>query len=219
VSDADLVASFGLEDVAVPGHSGVAGASGVVLMQRTEMALASVIARRGGEDYLARKVRERYGLDLPARPQRAFRVPHVFVWAGPGQWLAVAERRAGHEFESELRETLAPLASIADQSDARAVVRVSGPRARDALAKGVPIDLDPRAFRADDAALTVVSHIGVQLWRSDEVLDHDGIDSHKLEHDEAYEFAMFRSFANSFWRWLLNAGAEYGVTVTKPRSR
>ena len=87
------------------------------------------------------------------------------------------------------------MSSIVDQSDARAVVRISGSRARDVLAKGVPIDLHPRAFKANNVAITHASHIGIIFWQIDDA--------------PTYEIAMFRSFADSFAHWLIELSAEF----------
>ena len=202
MADLALEPCSGLERLAVPGrHGHAAGAAGVMLALPRDRALASVMARKGSEAALASRVREAFGLELPDRPHRISSGPVAFVWAGPGQWLAGAEAQPGHAFEARLRETLAGLASIADQSDGRTLVRVTGPRARDALAKGVLIDLHPRAFGPGDTAVTTVAHIGVHFWQIDEA--------------PTYEFAMFRSFAPDFWRWLMDAAAEYGVDVTE----
>jgi heterotetrameric sarcosine oxidase gamma subunit len=126
----------------------------------------------------------------------------ALVWAGPGHWLAVAVGSDGSSFEELLRHDLSNLASISDQSDGRVVVRIAGTRVRDALAKGVPVDLNPRVFAAGDAAVTTVGHIGVHLWQLDEA--------------PTYEFAVFRSYAAAFWRWLIASAAEFGVAVKGP---
>jgi sarcosine oxidase subunit gamma len=109
------------------------------------------------------------------------------------------ENTAGHVFERRLLDDLTGLASLSNQSDGRTIIRVSGPKVRQALAKGVPIDLHPRAFRVGDTALTVVGHIGVHFWQLDET--------------PTYEFAVFRSFSASLWEWLVASSAEFGVAV------
>jgi sarcosine oxidase subunit gamma len=76
---------------------------------------------------------------------------------------------------------------------------VSGPRARDALAKGVHIDLHPRVFTPGDAAITAVAYINVHFWQIDEM--------------PTYDLAMFRSFAVAFSEWLTVAAAEFGVSA------
>ena len=122
-----------------------------------------------------------------------------FVWAGPGQWLATTEHAAPDVFARNLRREFAGLASVTDQSDGRAIIRVGGPKARQALAKGIPVDLDSVSFGPGDTALTAAGHIAVQFWQLDEA--------------PTYEFAVFRSFAAAFCEWLKQAGAEFGVTV------
>lgn len=196
----DLASRSGLETIlrAAPSHAGEAG---VRLALRTGLALASVIVRKGQDDALAARVRERFHLDLPRKQKRVEGRGIAFVRTGPGQWLALAEGADGHAFEKSLREALGNAASVSDQSDGRLVLRVSGPKARAAIQKGVLIDLHPRAFRAGDAAVTTIAHLGAALWQIDDA--------------PTYEFAVFRSFAQAFWRWLEEAGAEYGVEIAR----
>lgn len=162
---------------------------------RETLTMASLAAARGKTDALADALRAAYGVELPRKPGRTEGNGLALVWAGPDQWLAVAERGAGRDLEIELKLKLAGLASVVDQSDGRVVVRVSGPRAREVLAKGVPIDLHPRAFKPGSAAITHASHIGVIIWQLDE--------------RPTYELAMFRSYADSFAHWLDEAAAEF----------
>ena len=195
----DLAPRSGLAGLAVPGHFGVAGAPGIVLSERRGLALATVLARKGRQDALVRRVQETFGLALPAAPRRVAAGGTAFVWTGPGHWLAVSEPEEGHRFEARLRESLGGLASVSDQSDGRVVIRISGARARDALAKGLPLDLHQRAFTAGHAASTIAAHIGVQIWQVDDA--------------PTYELAMFRGFAASFWHWLMESSAEFGVRI------
>ena len=126
-----------------------------------------------------------------------------FVGYGPGQWLAVSESLANETLARDLEAKLQGLASISDQSGGRTVLRISGRRARDVLAKGLPIDLDPRAFPLGSAATSVISHMGVQLWQVDDT--------------RSYDIAVFRSLSESFWRWLTASAAEFGYEV-RPNS-
>ena len=195
-----LTRRLAFEGLAVPGHYGADGTAGVTLTLRNDLALAMVIARRAQHDRLALRVRDTFGIELPTTTRRSEAGPTAFVWSGPGQWLACAEGIEPRTFETRLQSELAGLASVSDQSDGRVVVRVSGPRARDMLAKGVMVDLHPRAFGPGDAAVTSIAYIGAHLWQVDAT--------------PTYELAAYRSFAASFWRWLLDAGAEFGVAVT-----
>jgi methylglutamate dehydrogenase subunit D len=128
-----------------------------------------------------------------------------FIGYGPGQWLAVSASLANEALARNLSETLAGLASISDQSGGRTVLRISGPHARDVLAKGLPIDLDPRAFPLGSAATSAISHMGVQLWQLDDT--------------RSYDLAIFRSVSESFWSWLTASAAEFGYVVEAASSR
>ena len=170
---------------------------GVHVTPREGLGIASILARRGGEAVLSALVRARYGLDLPMVPRAARGPAHVFVWSGPGQWLLVAERR------EDFME-LSGLAALSDQSDARAALRLSGPKVRDMLAKGCMIDLHPAAFPPGAAAMTSIAHIGVHLWR---------LDAHANDRDAVFDILIARSMAASFWSWATASAAEYGCGV------
>jgi methylglutamate dehydrogenase subunit D len=194
----ELLPRTGLEGVARPGHHGrIGGVPGVAIWSLRNLELAIVMVRAGKQADLLVRSLERFGLALPTVPRREFRGPLSFAWAGPGKWLAMLESARGTGFESDLREGFAGFASVANQSDGRIIIRVGGPKARQALAKGVPLDLDPRSFHVGDTALTVVANINVHFWQIDE--------------SPTYEFAVFRSFAVAFHEWLLEASIEFGV--------
>jgi heterotetrameric sarcosine oxidase gamma subunit len=119
---------------------------------------------------------------------------------GPDSWLASKERD-GNDFAVSLRAALGTIASVSEQSDGYAVLRLSGSKVRETLAKLIPIDLHPRAFRPGNAASTVASHIGVTLWRLDD--STDGL--------SVFEMVMFRSLAASFWHALAENAADLGL--------
>lgn len=174
---------------------------GVRAIAREGLGVASVAAPRGGAAALAELVAARYGVALPAPTRAARGAAQTFVWAGPGQWLFVADRRQG--FAEELKQLL-PLAAVSDQSDARAALRLTGPNVRDMLAKGCMIDLHARAFPPGAAAMTSIAQIGVCLWRVDEL-------AHASE--AVFDILVARSFAGSFWSWAEASAAEFGSSV------
>ena len=172
---------------------------GVAIVEQSGLSVCSVLAGRGAEARLADRVQQVFGVELPRMSRYTGPGPIAFAWAGRSQWLALQDNDEGDGFERQLRSSLAGVASVMDQSDGRTIVRISGPRARDTLAKGVLIDLHPSAFRPGDAAITTISYIGVNFWQVDAA--------------PTYEFAMFRSFAVAFWEWLVDAAAEFGVVI------
>jgi methylglutamate dehydrogenase subunit D len=183
--------------VAAGGHYGRRSARpGVVVSEIRGAGLAMVAARKGCRRGLIAAVRSGFGVDLPATPRREVGQKIAFVWLGPDQWLA-SQHPAPQGGMEALLAPLAGLASLIDQSHGRTLFALTGSRVRDALAKGVPIDLHPRAFKPGDAAATLVAHIPVLVWQVDD--------------RPSYEFAVARSLAQSFWQWLAAAAAEYGL--------
>jgi sarcosine oxidase subunit gamma len=175
------------------------GAAGVTLVLRSDYALATVSVRKNQLDRFAARARAVLGLQPVHLPKCVIAGPVAFVWAGPGQWLATGQGEEGAAFEERLRTAFGSLATVSDQSGGSTIIRVGGKRAREALAKGVPIDLHPSAFRPGDAAVTNVANIGAQVWQVDDM--------------PTYEFIISRSFAVAFWTWLTAAAAEFGVVV------
>ena len=188
-----------LAGLAVAGRFGAASdAPGLMIEQRT-MALASVTARRGQAAALAAAVSEHYGIALPDGPRRATNNAIAFAGVGPNQWIASAGTSGAADFVARLRADLGAYAAVVDQSDSRLVLHLAGPRVRDVLAKGLSVDLHPRAFKAGDVATTLVAHIGVQLDMLDDA--------------PTFQMTAPRSTAGSFWSWLTASAAEFGYEV------
>ena len=113
---------------------------------------------------------------------------------GPGAWLALSEE-GGNAFASSLREAIGDLASVVDQGDGLVVLRLSGAKVRDVLSKLVAVDVDARAFKVGDVAVTPAGHIGATLWRLDD----------QPASSVVFELAVQRSFAASFREHLAEA--------------
>lgn len=170
--------------------------AGLCVMLRDRLSLATIISRKGKETKLAEILTGLAGVCLPATPKIVHGRKMDLVWSGHSQWLLVSEQAGS---VSQVAQELSEFAAVSDQSDARAVLRVSGDNVRDVLAKGCMIDLHPRVFQAGDTALTSIAHIGVQIWQLDDV--------------PTYEIAVARSMAGSFWSWMQASTAEFGLSV------
>ena len=187
--------------IAEPGHVGAEG-KGVTIALRDGLGIASLIGREDGNDALAQALKDRFGLDLPRQPGAVQANARTLVWSGPGQWLLVA---GGSEGFADDLAALSQHAAVADQSQSRAALRIGGPQARRALAKGCMLDLHDSAFPQGFAALTTISYIGVQLWRVADAAGPEGAQ---------FEMTVPRSMAGSFWSWLSASVAEFGCEVT-----
>lgn len=204
MADRGLKAHAPLAGLAHAGRFGTAAQKpGVLIEERTDLALATVMARRGKEQELKRAVAATYRLDLPDGPGVASHDGVSFAGIGLGQWFAAAEP-SETDFVPRLRARVGGLASVADQSDGRVVLRLRGERVRDVLAKGVPVDLHPRRFKSGDVASTLVAHIGVQIEQLDEA--------------PTFQLMAFRSLAGSLWSWLTKSAAEFGYEVAQTTS-
>lgn len=172
---------------------------GLVVSRCRVRPVASVIARRGLAVRLSAAADAAFGTSLPTGPRVAVGRGMTFVWSGPGSWLAEAHEDVA-DVESLLLGSFDGLAAVCEQTESRVVLELRGPRVRDVLCKGVPIDLHPDRFRTHDVALTAVGHISVQL--------------RQVSDEPAFRIGVAGSYFASFWHWLESSAAEFGCEVT-----
>lgn len=144
----------------------------------------AILARRGTS---AVAIGEAMAIDMPLGPTWATGDVFVVVGSGRGTWLAWG-RAVDADWRGELGRRLAGRASVSDQTGAYRMFQVEGPDACTLLQRGASIDLDELAFPAGSAALTVIGYVDV-IIRS-------------LPDGRSYEVAVYRSFAESFLRWI-----------------
>jgi methylglutamate dehydrogenase subunit D len=189
-----------MTDIVMTAQSAFAGiilspaGSGLVVTERQALAIASLSVRRGQRAALQDRVAVHFGLALPDGARRVTAGPISAAGTGPGTWL-LAREDDGSTWIPDLKSAVGDTASVADQSDAYAILRLSGPALRETLAKLVPLDLHARAFRVGDVAASLAAQIGALLWRID-----DGADGHPM-----VELAVYRSMAASLWHALRGA--------------
>ncbi|NNG06032.1 MAG: hypothetical protein HKM95_18270 [Inquilinus sp.] len=111
--------------------------------------------------------------------------------------------RAG--LADRLIEALAGLhATAVDIGDGATTIRLAGPRARDVLAKGCPLDLHPRAFGPGRVAQSVIAQADAVIHQT---ADDGG--------GPVFEIHVRRSFAEYLWLWLADAALEFGLGVDR----
>ncbi len=198
MADCRLQARSPLQGLMQPGrHGRKDGSAGLTVSEPPLLRIASLAARSGQGAALVAAVQAGWGIMLPTTPRHAGDASLGFLWAGPGQWLALAPD-APQLLEAELRAHLGGLASITEQGDGRVVLDIAGPAAREALSRLVSIDLHPRAFGPGDTAVTQAAHMGVQLWQMDEA---------------RYRLLAFRGYAASLLAAVIAAGETYGIDI------
>jgi sarcosine oxidase subunit gamma len=189
-----------LRKALVAGRLGAAGgAAGVTLKEVRDTSLVQVMARRGQAAATAKAAKKLFGVEPPSTPKAVTGKTATLVWSGADQFLAFAPR-SDDAFYPKLSEAFAGVASLSDQSDGRCVMRISGPRARDALAKFCSLDLHDSVFPVGAAASTAIDHTNASIWRS---ADEAG--------EAVYNILVFTSFSDSLWHTIADASLEYGL--------
>ena len=204
MAELSWVATAPLSHVLKSGHHGAeTGGSGVAYTGLSDFALVQVMARRGKASALAKAAKAHFGVAAPLKPKAVTAGGSLLIWSGPDQFLALSPRDGLASPLASLAGPLAGAASLSDQSDARALIRIAGPRARDVLAKFCSLDLDASVFPVGTAAATSVDHTAVTLWRGEDTAGGAA----------TFNLLVFTSFAESLWHMMLEAGAAYGIEV------
>ncbi len=168
-----------LSDIAIQGRFGADhGAPGVTLSVRHPASIVAVIARKGKAKALAEALAGLRGATAQ--------------WAGADQYYVLDK---GFD---EVAKKLAGLASCSDQSHGRVIIRIEGPKVRQVLAKGTPVDVHASEFAIGKSAVTQMAHVGVHLTRTGR---------------DAFELSVFRGFSENFWEWLTEQSEEFGYQV------
>jgi heterotetrameric sarcosine oxidase gamma subunit len=97
----------------------------------------------------------------------------------------------------EAPEVDAEQGAILDISHSRTQIRVSGPEATSLLNRHLPLDLRGQSFPVGSVASTMIHHVGVTLWRS----------------DNGYELFIPRGFALSLWEGIVDSATQFGVEI------
>ena len=192
---------FGLAGRAASSTAGTGPGAGVMAAER---AFLSHLNLRGesSDPRFAQALRDASGLELPVAPNTVAEARGATLyWLGPDEWLRVAGREHSAATEAALRAAFAGLhAAVTDVSGGQTVVVLRGDAVRATLAKGCPLDLDPRVFRVGACAQSHLAKAPILI--------------RPIGPGSAFEIIVRRSFAEYFWLWLEDAAAEYGFAVT-----
>jgi sarcosine oxidase subunit gamma len=102
------------------------------------------------------------GPSLPTEPNTVAGDPsRAALWLGPDEWLVVGSPGSEGALDAELRSTGA---TVVDVSANRTTLELRGPRARELLEFGCPIDLDPRVFGPGRCAQTLLARANALIW-------------------------------------------------------
>jgi heterotetrameric sarcosine oxidase gamma subunit len=134
----------------------------------------------------------------------------LVVGSGPGEWLLLAPPGQAHALGQEAVAAQAPGESVTwvDQTHGRALMRLSGSRGRDVLAKLCGIDLGDDVTPDGAAFRTSVAALATDVIRDDLPGGADG-----SARTRSYLLHCERSSGQYLFDAVLRAGAEFGIEV------
>ncbi len=141
---------------------------GVELAEAADLAIVSIAVPLGGAEALATALDQAYGAGLAApggstaSPDGAVR----FLGLAQDQMFAIFSHD-GADAANLVADKLGQAGYTTLQSDNWVVLRLSGPRVREALERICPLDLAPSAFPPGRVARTVMEHLGVIILAED----------------------------------------------------
>jgi heterotetrameric sarcosine oxidase gamma subunit len=160
----------------------------------TPLAKTLVLASMGGE--LARTLGVPFG--------RAVRDAQgaLVVGSGPGEWLLLSTPGTGAEVRERVEQIQeGELVSVFDATHGRALVRITGTRVPDLLAKVCAIDFSEAVTPNGAAFRSSVAKLLTDVIRDD------------LDEERSYLLHCERSSGQYLFDALIDAGDEYGIEV------
>jgi len=178
---------------------GGASASGIANVR--EIGLQGMITLRGdlANARVAGAAKGAAGVDVPGPGQAAMNGASGIAWMSPDELLVLCPYADVAAVLKKMHTALEGSHALAvNVSDARAVFDLSGPRAREVLAKLVPVDLAPNQFTPGMFRRTRMAQIPAAFW---------------LQGDETFRIVTFRSTAQYAFD-LLKTAATPGSEVS-----
>lgn len=169
-----------------------------------EQELAGHLLLRGEAVLLDKAVREVLGFSLPGQPLTVTRDSedrYSLQWLSPDEWLLIVPPGEEYAIENGLRAALSDaFYSIVNVSGGQTLLILEGPSVRDILMKSSNYDVHPQNFPVGKGITTVFANTTTLLRRAT---------------DTRWELVVRRSFADYSYRWLVDAGEEYGIGVIR----
>ena len=168
-----------------------------------ERALLGHVNLRGDHNdaLFAASIRSALGFSVPTATNTfVSREGNTAVWLGPDEWLIVTQSGEETDLIDRLRRALTGIhSSVTDITGGQTVLRLSGPKVHDLLAKGCTLDLHARSFGPGQCAQTNIAHAAVTLLQIDD--------------SPTYDVVVRRSFARYLALWIEDAASEYGLSA------
>ncbi len=180
--------------------SALAGASYEGMARIEEVGPQGMVSIRGDLNLatLEKAVSKVAGVGMPGPGGAPSKGQKTVCWMSPDELLILLPYAEAAQAVAAIGEALAGEHHlVADVSDARALFLVSGPGAREALAKLAPVDLHPSAFGPGQFRRTRLAQVAAAF---------------RMRDDEAFEVICFRSVAAYVFE-ILSLSARRGAEV------
>ena len=159
------------------------GLSGMITL-RGDMGLAAV----------RKAVTAGSGCAVPGIRKATFGESGTALWMSPDEMMVLCPYDETDARLAAMTKALGKSHALAvNVSDARALLRVSGPKAREVLAKLSPVDLSPEAFGPGDLRRSRIAQVAAAYW---------------MEDAESFRVICFRSVAEYVFGVLKVAAAQ-----------
>ncbi len=195
-----------LDHLGLATRMGAGASAGVLLGERRFAAMLDLRGDPASTEF-QKAAESALGAALPLKANTVSSAGEIkILWLGPDEWLVLSPPGSEAALEKKLAEAVIPHAGyVTDVGESRTTIVVSGLRARDVLAKGCPLDLHPDAFGPEACAQSLIGPVGVTIHRA----------ATGPADPPRFELIVLRSFADYLWRFLEDAGLEYGVAVVE----
>lgn len=144
----------------------------------------------------------------PAQPNQIAGKEPYLLWLAPDKRLAVSEGGNRFDLANRLSSALTgKFAAVSDASDGLAVIDILGPRAREIIAMGCGLDLDPQLFTPSVSARTLLAGQPVLLYplAAPEVKWEPGMPHIPQPPNRGYRIHVDRAILHYLWKWLAQA--------------
>ena len=186
-----------LADSAVESHDGDGEQAGIWFSEL--QLLDHLTFRCQASDPQQQAFEQIMGCPLPVAPLSAVCTEGCTIrWLSPDEWLITIPPGAAFGLETAFRATMPGLFSLVNGSGGMTVFRLRGPNVIDLLKKSVSVDLHSSVFPENKVVSTNFAKATCVLHRTA---------------PDAFDLVVRRSYADYIWRWIADAGREFGLRV------
>ena len=168
-------------------------------VQLEERPLVGKVTLRGNAEdaAFAAAAKSMLGVALPTAPNTMAEAGiYQVAWVGPDEWLIYTADGAQTPLINKFRTACAGMhVAVVDVSDYYTVIRVSGQKARDLLAKGCPLDLHPDVFKTGQCAGSVFIKSTIRI--------------NCIDDSPVFDIQIRWSFAEYLWDNLVHGASEW----------